>query len=333
MPNQMRIDPSRTTTLRKRFMADMQRRFRSVEKANTELIVENDALGLITSEPISFNVDNVERQVWRFRTNPKKLKAYKKWLQDQIDAKILTTIGGISDKPWTAEYVESAYRKGYVRAYTDIFAEELASTPEFYAGGKAQFLRDAFNQPVALSQMELLSTRAFTELEGVTATMSQQLSRHLANGLAQGHSVSQIALNMTKAIAGLSRGRALTIARTEIIASHAEGQLDSFEKLGVEEVGIWAEWSTAGDERVCPWCNELEGVVMTIKEARGLIPRHPNCRCVWLPADRTRKKRGQLWDKAGKQAVDKSIQAEAPQTIERTKKAVRRRSVWAGKKL
>jgi len=330
MPNQMRIDPSRTTTLRKRFMADMKRRFRSVEKANTKLLVENDVLGLTTSEPISFNV---ERQAWRFLTNPQKLKAYKKWLQGQIDANILTPIGGISDKPWTAEYVESAYQKGYIQAYTDIFAEELASTPEFYAGGKAQFLRDAFNQPITLSQIELLSTRTFTELQGVTATMSQQLSRHLANGLVHGYSVSQIARNMTESIGGLTRGRAMAIARTEIIASHAEGQLDSFERLGVEEIGVLAEWSTAGDDRVCPLCGELEGVVMTVKEARGLIPRHPNCRCIWIPASKFEKRRGQLWGKAKKQAVEKSIQAEAPKTIARTKKAVRRRSVWAGKEL
>lgn len=330
MPNQIKIDPSRTTTLRKRFMADMRRRFRSVEKANTKLIIDDDALGLITSEPIRFNV---ESQIWRFRTNPQKVKAYRKWLKDQVDAKILTPIGGISDKPWTADYIESAYRKGFTRAYTDLFAEELASTPEFYAGGKAQFLRDAFNQPVAQSQMELLATRSFTELEGVTSTMSQQLSRHLVNGLAQGHSVSIIARNMTKSINDLTNTRAMAIARTEIIASHAEGQLDSFVKLGVEEVGILAEWSTAGDDRVCPWCGELEGVVMTVKEARGLIPRHPNCRCVWIPASKSQRRKGQLWGKAGKKAVDKSIQAEAPKTIKRTKRAVRRRSVWAGKNL
>lgn len=330
MPNQIKIDPSRTTTLRKRFMADMTRRFRSVEKANTKILIEDDAFGLNTSEPISFNV---ERQVWRFLSNADKVKAYRKWLQEQIDAKILTPIGGISGKPWTAEYVESAYQKGYIRAYTDLFAEELASTPEFYAGGKAQFLRDAFNQPIPTSQLELLSVRAFTELTGVTSAMSQQLSRHLANGLAHGDSVTQIARNMTKSIGNLTRTRALAIARTEVMAAHAEGQLDSFVALGVKEVGILAEWSTAGDDRVCPLCDELEGVVMTIKEARGLIPRHPNCRCIWLPAVRDMKRKGQLWGKAGKRAVDKSIQAEAPKTIKRTKREVRRRSVWAGKNI
>lgn len=35
------------------------------------------------------------------------------------------------------------------------------------------------------------------------------------------------------------------------IRAHAEGQLDALEQMGVEEVGVMVEWSTAGDDRVC----------------------------------------------------------------------------------
>ncbi len=331
MPNQLKRDPTRTTTLRKRFMADIRRRFRKVEKLNTELIVKDDVFGLIPGQPFQVNTTNIEKQAWRFQTDSQKVKIYRKWLQQQIDAEILTPIGGISDKPWTAEYVESAYKKGVLRAYTDIHAEVLAESVDFFEGGKAQFLREAFSSPEALSKIELLSTRAFEELRGVTATMSQQLSRHLANGLAQGQGPATIARNMRMSIGGLTRTRAMMIARTEIIAAHAEGQLDSYERLGVEEVGILAEWSTAGDDRVCPLCDELEGAVMKVKEARGLIPRHPNCRCAWIPADKQRKEKGQLWGKASKKAIKDSIQAEAPKTIKRSKREVKRRSVWLGK--
>jgi SPP1 gp7 family putative phage head morphogenesis protein len=43
------------------------------------------------------------------------------------------------------------------------------------------------------------------------------------------------------------------------------------------------ELVTAGDLRVCPMCQGLNGKVYTIKEARGLIPVHPQCRCAWVP--------------------------------------------------
>ena len=94
-----------------------------------------------------------------------------------------------------------------------------------------------------------------------------------------------------------------------------------------------AEWSTAGDDMVCPSCGELEGVIMTVKEARGLLPYHPNCRCSWIPANVTRKEKGQLWGKDKDRAVEKAIQAEAPKTIKRTAAEVKRRSVWPGKEL
>jgi hypothetical protein len=118
------------------------------------------------------------------------------------------------------------------------------------------------------------------------------------------------------------------LARTEIIHAHAEGQLDAFELLKVEGVQVLAEWSTAGDEIVCELCSDLEGVVMTIKEARGSLPRHPNCRCAWVPADKKLIESGQKRGKAKDLAVRESIQAEKPKLPFGVAKA---RSSWLGK--
>ena len=94
-----------------------------------------------------------------------------------------------------------------------------------------------------------------------------------------------------------------------------------------------AEWSTAGDDRVCPLCGPLEGSVMTVKEARGLLPRHPNCRCAWIPADKKRKEAGQKRGPARDAAVKKSIKAEGPTKKKRSFRDIKRRSVWQGKNL
>ena len=325
MKNHLRLDPTRTTMLRKKFMADMTRRFRKLSKAIQVLVVDDDVFGL--EGPAVLQV----RQVWRFRTDAQKVKAYRTWLQQQVDAGILTPVGGISGKPWTAPYIESAYKKGGLRAYTDLRAEELANYPSLFKGGQAEFIRTAFGQPEVLHKIELLYERAFDELKGVTAVMGQQMSRTLSEGLAQGYGAKKIARNLRKNVTAITRTRANVIARTEIVRAHAEGQLDAFERLGVEELQLMAEWSTAGDERVCAECGELEGVVMTVKEARGLLPRHPNCRCAWIPATKRRKEKGQLWGKDKDRAIAKSIGAEAPKKLKRTAAEVRRRSVWAGK--
>jgi len=327
MPNQLKYDPTRTTMLRRKFIADMQRRFKKISKAIQVLVVDDDVFGL--EGPAVLQV----RQAWRFRTDAQKVQEFRKWLQQQVDAGILSPVGGISGKPWTAPYIESAYRKGGLRAYTDLRREELANYPSLFEGGQEEFIRTAFGQPEVLHKIELLYERAFTELKDVTTVMGQQMSRTLAEGLAQGYGPRKIARNLRKTVSNITKTRANVIARTEIIRAHAEGQLDSFERLGVEELELMAEWSTAGDERVCAECGELEGVVMTVKEARGLIPRHPNCRCAWIPASSKRKEKGQLWGRDKDRAIEKSIQAESPKKIKRTAAEVKRRSTWVGKEL
>lgn len=329
----MKLDPTRTITLRRRFVADMKRRFRKLARDNKKLIVDDDVFGLsgeTTLLKLEHQVEiqaNQERQAWRFLSNPNKVTAYRQWLQQQIDAGILSV--DATGKPWTATYVESAYRKGTVRAYTDLNAERLASEPTIFTGGRAEFLRSSFMQPETLSKVELLSTRAFTELKGVTDTVSQQMSRILSNGLASGRGPIAIARQMTEAIGSLSRTRAEVIARTETIAAHAEGQLDAFQRLGEETVGVEAEWSTAGDERVCPLCAPLDGVIMPIEEARGLLPRHPNCRCSWSPARKAQRAAQRKKRIARKRSGFKdSIAAERTKGTFKSKKA---KSPWLGK--
>lgn len=271
--------------IRRRFVAEMKKRFKKVSRAIQKLVVNDDAFGLVRS-PLTFMQ---ETQLWRFKTSANKLTAYRDWLQKQVNAEILT-VNAVSGKPWTATYVESAHRKGMMRAYTDAHKVELAEKVDFYEGTREQFLREAFAAPEMMSKVELLNTRVFEELRGVTNAMSQQMSRTLADGLAAGSGPATIARELRKVVANISKRRALVIARTETIHAHAEGQLDAFERLGVKELRLMAEWSTAGDDRVCEQCASLEGQTMTVEEARGQIPLHPNCRCAWIPFVKERRK-------------------------------------------
>jgi SPP1 gp7 family putative phage head morphogenesis protein len=295
-------------------------------------VIDDDAFGLKSPQNKLTGLQQVPYQAWRFGNDASKVKAFRKWLKSQVDAGILTQVGGISGKPWTADYVDSAYLQGGARAYTDVHAAQLAAESGFYLGGKAQFLRDSFVGITAVKSLEMLYTRSFNELQGVTDWMSQQMSRVLADGFVHGHSPRKIATSLTKTISNINRKRALTLARTEIVRAFAEGQLDAFEKLGVKEVGIRAEWVTAGDGKVCDMCGEMEGVILKVEEARGLIPRHPNCRCAWVPADKKRKTIGQIWSKSGKRkALKKSVRAETPSA--KNLRTAKNRSVWAGKEL
>lgn len=106
------------------------------------------------------------------------------------------------------------------------------------------------------------------------------------------------------------------------IRAHAEGQLDSFKTLGVEEVGVAVEWATANDDKVCPKCQSLEGIVLKIDEARGLLPRHPGCRCAWIPANVGEVSDAQTRTQAGVEEAleesgidDVSVDSDRPESI------------------
>jgi len=340
LPNTIRYDPTRTTTLRGQYSREMRRRFYAVRTLVTKALVELDVLGLSETRPISFNAltTNVlpEAQAFRFQTSDQKVRSFNRWLQTEIDAGILET--DVAGKPWTAKYIDSSYRKGTVRAYTDAHAEDLAESPEFYRGSQQQFLATSFTQPERLSKLKMLYTRSYEDLKGITSAMSQKISRTLADGIGNGLNPRVIARTMSKEIAKITRTRALVMARTEVIYAHAEGQLDSFAEMGIEELTVMAEWSTAGDDRVCEECAALDGTVMTIAEARGLIPRHPNCRCAWQPANVGEKAKNRFWTKAQKERrIEKSLKAGLPkrtrsgQKVPQTVAEAKRRSTWAGK--
>ena len=73
------------------------------------------------------------------------------------------------------------------------------------------------------------------------------------------------------------------LARTEVIRAHHIATIQEYRNWAIEGVIVKAEWMTAGDDRVCPKCEALQGKIFTLDEIELLIPLHPNCRCIALP--------------------------------------------------
>ena len=273
----LQVDPTRTTLLRRRFMRQISMRIRRIRQAIHKWLVAEDELGLGKRKPLKF----LQRR-YEFLTNPQKIQAFRQWLQGQIDQGLLEIDN--AGRPWASEYVESAYKKGMGRAYTQANKAELAAPTDYpFAATREQFIRTAFFTAETMDKIELVSTRAWEQMKDVSTSMGQQMNRILADGLANGYGPEKVARNMDNAIRRIDRTRARVIARTELIYAHAEGQLDGYKKLGIDTVKAEVEWLTAGDERVCPSCADMEGKTFSVDEAHGMIPLHPNCRCAWKP--------------------------------------------------
>ena len=358
------LDPTRTITLQKKLLRVMLRRLRILKWDIVDLVVTEDAFGLkkgfpnelVSSFAKSFDnggVTNLKYREfslntrWAFRENAEKVEEFRKWLAAQLQFRLMGATAEQIERAFWHQYIQEGFLKGAGRAFESVRGKPvLDGRLDFYEGSKAEFLRESFANPQTIDKVKMLSGRVFTELKGVTDAMAVQMQRTLVDGFVQGKGPRAIAKDLTRAVQDIGYKRATVIARTEIVRTYNEGQLNSLERLGVEEVGVAPEWSTAKDGRVCPLCRPMEGVVFKIKEARGMLPRHPNCRCAFIPsglgesqADKNVRFAGEFWSKADlktkrsradvQKAIDKSIRAERP-TSKSTLAKQKSHSKWVG---
>lgn len=190
---------------------------------------------------------------------------------------------------WVRTYLDGAFRQGVRRGAQDVIRVKAGLKragrvlPRAAEGMARELIGGNLALPVGANKVAMLATRAYSDLKGVSDQLASNLGRTLAQGMADGKNPLEVARQISIET-GMARNRSRTIARTEIIRAHAEGKLDTFDALGLEGVEVLAEWSTAGDDKVCPLCRPLEGKVFSLAEARGMLPRHPNCRCTWVPS-------------------------------------------------
>lgn len=297
-----RRDPTGTTAVRKEYEADLVRRFREIKQLIFEAMVNLDVLGLsrgsvqksvqaqmfervfapAADAMITDAVAKPQPKQFAFGTSDAKVSAFMEWLYQQERAGILevqqgTTMASAGRSQWQNKYIDTAYRKGMRDAGEEIAKGGRGAKPT------AESIRLGFSQPIHADAVGLIYTRSFRELEGITDEMDRRISRVLANGMAEGRGPMDVARDMMDEVEEIGIKRARLLARTEITNAHAEASLNSYEEAEIEGVRVMAEFTTAGDDEVCPECEELEGQEFELDEARGMIPVHPNCRCAFLP--------------------------------------------------
>lgn len=280
-----RRDPTNTAGVRRAFEAEIRRRFARLIRELREVLPQ-----MLGAEPMAI-ISHADGSAFgapafdasgrfMFPRRAEKAAEFMRWLRRQARKDVLGISEGADVRSsaadaWSSTYIETAYQKG--------IRDAGAKLKRGGAKVEESWMTGAFNRPVHADRVGLVYTRTFTELYDVTEVMARKMSEVLAMGMAEGRSPLDIADMLTDRVRKIGVTRARLIARTEIISSHADATLNAYEEAGVEGVEVEAEWSTAGDARVCPACSANEGRVFTIRESRGMIPLHPNCRCAFLP--------------------------------------------------
>lgn len=275
--NPLRSDPTRTRLLRQKFFRELHNRVNILQSRIYQLIQEENLLGRNRTLFVERGLE-IE---WARLTGAERLRVFERWMEEQLNQVLVP--GG--DRYWE-KYVEESYEKGANRAFLDTNRGRLAATAValglFQLGRRSQFLSTLRTTQTSILTVDLLLERLQIEIRGLFDSISVQITREISTAFTSTDTISTILENLGNIFSRAVR-RARTLSDTEVVRSHAEGQLDALDQLGVTQVGVLVEWVTAQDDRVCPLCLAMEGRVFPIEEARGLIPLHPNCRCAWVP--------------------------------------------------
>lgn len=290
-----RRDPTGTATIRDRYARRLRGGFADINTLIREGVRERDVFGL--------RVDTLQDDLpplARFDRDARKRDLFDEWLQERLDEDVLTVIERDGNR-----FIDAAYRRGLEDA--DRFATAGGIDPDTGQVGAS------LDAPVHQQTVEDLYARNFEALWDITGEVGRQTSETLAEGLAAGENPRAVARRLTDRVDKIGKTRATTLARTEIINAYSEASLTRYEQLGVGGVTVRAEWLTAGDDKVCPICQNLQGQTWTIKEARTETitlteddvadavpdgrsaseftgkfpvkpPAHPRCRCTLLPS-------------------------------------------------
>jgi len=306
-------DPTGTSDIRRRYKSQIEFRWRKVRALLRQTIIDQDMLGLDSTKmgPLAIAMNAMPGEG--------KIRAFQMWLDMTLSRVVLE-----EDTAYLDPMISLAYNRAVVRAMritanpvqskdaADVIAsiqqlvmvevqgiDEAVSQAIVRAMSLAQLNKVkpaiAFKAAVApIEKIGINRSRAMVETYVVKAHGAGTLDQFEAAGKTHVGIVPELIPpkvgrrpmhDATRGFRGTGPGS--RISQTEVPSARTIARI----RRAQEEVETAenVEIQTAGDDLVCPECEDIEaGGPYTINEARSLIPAHPWCRCSFVPADDAR---------------------------------------------
>jgi hypothetical protein len=256
---QRRIDPTRCTDLRNRLNTYFRLSLNQWRSSIRKVLVDEDALALAHTSAFAWEPsDRLDRFAQILRSN-----AERAFLErNRVKALIVLV-----------------YNRGRLKAFNE-FGQ---------------------SRPVGKANT-IFASKAAHELTGITEACIQQMIRAVSDGVHLKEAPFAIYKDIIRILAKVAKPRLNMLTQNIITEAYNNGKLEAYRELKVKRVGVVAEAMprgvhdskfkdadvqvlTAGDNNVCPICEDLEGTAYDLEDAFGVLPAHMNCRCVWIPAD------------------------------------------------
>jgi len=201
-----------------------------------------------------------------------------------LESYIQDTLALQFEEGWEDQYIKAAvigaYVQGSMRAANSLTQDQAIDAP-----GYNQSLEKALPPAQDSTLKSIKRSAALITAGAVAAREAMQTASREERLAAVQVEVARVGAK------GIPPAEAVSAAGTIVVATHAESILDYYNSIGITsvvpeiEVAVpGVEFTTAGDDRVCPDCESLAGQRFLLIEARGIIPVHIGCRCSWWPA-------------------------------------------------
>jgi SPP1 gp7 family putative phage head morphogenesis protein len=275
--------PARIKTATIRFEQNLRGVLQRINAALKEAIIEDDIFGLEDDGTDTLAVDDPPRL--QTESNARKTVLFIQWLREQLNTELLEIVTRNENA-----YIRSAYAQG-IRAATSALQEQGVDPATVDISELVE--QGNFNRG-----LQTLFNRTYEELKGMTDDLVQEVRQELMEGFSRGENPRKVARRISDRVDSVGKHRATLIARTETLNAHSTGYLDRVEDVSDEQdtdIVVSHEWATAGDDRVCPICKAIDGIMFTTEEMReGTFelggntwqlkpPAHPMGRCTLLP--------------------------------------------------
>lgn len=283
-----RDEPTLTKTLRKSYSAEFYNRYRNLKGILRESVATNDALRLGSPQQqiasrLASPVDDFQAE-----QNAEKKEAFMRWFRNAQRNGVLEPLseGRVRrGEHWTAKYVRGSYTNGIKmseealkRLPEDVPVEMVSASGQTSQAGTVS---PNWNMPIHQDSLELLYTRHYEALEGITSAVDKEISRVLTDGFLAGRGPRRMATTLNDRVDSIGLTRARTLARTETLRTANTAALNRYEQSDIKKVEVLV----ANDDRTCNICAPKDGNVLSLKEARGDAGPifHVNCRCSTAP--------------------------------------------------
>lgn len=211
----------------------------------------------------------------------------KYWRKDLRKGKAGSAVPSVVD-------MDALWKSTWVQVVREIYYEQGMSVLDFLGVGGTIDL-------TSRTAVEYLRRYGGVLIKEIDETTLDQLRKTLAEGFDLGEGVDKLKVRVRGIFKEATTRRAVMIARTESLKASNAATVEAYRQSGVVEA---KEWLTERDDRTCPFCEELDGKVISLNDDYfkqgdtftvsgqtmsfdfsdvGEPPAHSQCRCTTIP--------------------------------------------------